>query len=834
MKTGIVLLLWGFIFNSSLYAQKNQDYHYLQLASTPFVVEENYLSKHDIVYFSPTELESEGFPMGNGDMGGMIWNHENGIELQVNKNDLWSNEDSTENNLSVLKHAARLKIDFGTPVFSWIHMKNFLGKLSLTNGEVVFTSATPYSNVSIKTWLAHKKNVWILECTNVPILSDTCKSTQLASVSIERVGSRSFSGWYGGWFPKDPKVGLGNTHAYTYGNNMILTENGLGLNFTVACRILNESAKPNIISHHRVEQRTNKQSFTILLSVVTSRESNNPTIDACRLIDEVLSKGVDVLREEKNIVYRNFWSNSFIKLGNDYLENIYYLRRYLMFAGSQGEYPVSFNGGLWRWNRDVMNWVTPHHWNTQQQYWGLCAQNDCQLMLPYLNTYFNMIQEGMDLAKEKGAVNDALLITEAHCFNGNQTGKNRDDMKNNFTPASQIASLFWDYYCYTGDLIFLRNKAYVFMKKAANFYLDKLAWDNKKKEYYLYSSLYESASINYVKNSVSDRECIEQLFRNCIQAASLLKTDKALISKWKHVINHLWKHSFQSFETAQEVIAPAEMYYTNEQYTPWIWANGGAIAFPAGLIGIDDKNTQLGRAVVDLVKCRKEANAHYPFPEIAARMGLGNEALEYIINGINLHQMFPQGLMHNVTGYPDNIYNLQSVHDLLGNGFSIRSRAFFQCGMEAISNYATAINEMMLQSNENKIRVFPAIPTAWNNIPLAFILLARGGFIVSAERNDSASINSIGIKSLRGKTCRLQNPWPKKEVEVICISKRIIPHTIDNQDVISFNTHSDAEYIIQLKRSSPRDRSIYKATPNMVVKRLGKRTLGKLSGWNGL
>ena len=86
-----------------------------------------------------------------------------------------------------------------------------------------------------------------------------------------------------------------------------------------------------------------------------------------------------------------------------------------MFAGSQGEYPVSFNGGLWRWNRDVMNWVTPHHWNTQQQYWGLCAQNDCQLMLPYLNTYFNMIQEGMDLAKEKGAVNDALLITEAHC-----------------------------------------------------------------------------------------------------------------------------------------------------------------------------------------------------------------------------------------------------------------------------------------------------------------------------------------------------------------------------------------------------------------------------------
>ena len=153
-----------------------------------------------------------------------------------------------------------------------------------------------------------------------------------------------------------------------------------------------------------------------------------------------------------------------------------------MAAGSQGEFPVAFNGGLWRWNRDVMNWVTPHHWNTQQQYWGLCAQNDCQLMAPYLDTYFKMIPSGETLAKEYGASDDALLITEAHCFTGEQTGKDREDMRNNFTPASQIASLFWDYYAFTGDKDFLKSKAYVFMKKAANFYLDKLQWDAEKKD----------------------------------------------------------------------------------------------------------------------------------------------------------------------------------------------------------------------------------------------------------------------------------------------------------------------------------------------------------------
>lgn len=50
-----------------------------------FEVDDDYLSKHDIVYFSPTQLEAEGFPMGNGDIGGMVWNHDNGIELQINK-----------------------------------------------------------------------------------------------------------------------------------------------------------------------------------------------------------------------------------------------------------------------------------------------------------------------------------------------------------------------------------------------------------------------------------------------------------------------------------------------------------------------------------------------------------------------------------------------------------------------------------------------------------------------------------------------------------------------------------------------------------------------------
>lgn len=827
-----LFLFLALLGGCELGAQEKSDYTYLKMESSPFHVNENYLARHDIVYLSPTQLEAEGFPMGNGNVGGMVWNHDNGIELQINKNDLWTDLLPEEYNTSILRHAARLKIDFGLPVFSWIHLNRFEGRLSLQKAETCYNAETAYAKTHIRTWLAHGRNVWVVECENLPdeVLAGG-KST--ATVSLERLGSRAFAGWYSGYFPKNTAVGVGNTQTLVDGQDMIIEEKGDGLHFAVACRVLQGQETPKSVNKHRIEQRTQQHKFTVLVSVVTDCEQVDPVTAARQLLDEAETVGVETLKEEKDRWWRNFWSNAFMKLGNDYLENIYYLRRYLMAAGSQGEFPVAFNGGLWRWNRDVMNWVSPHHWNTQQQYWGLCAQNDCQLMLPYLNTYFNMIPFGEELAKKKGAGDDALLINEIHCFTGEQISIDRGDMKNNYTPTAQIASLFWDYYAFTDDEEFLKTKAYPFMKKAAKFYLDKLQWDADKQEYYLMSSVYESADIDHVKNAISDRNCIEQLFKNCIQSASLLRIDKEVIKQWKHVLAHLWERSFSPFEGEGEAIAPAEEYYTDVRYSPWVWGSGGSIAFPANLIGIDDKDTRLGKAVINLVQFRDEANAHYPMPEIAARMGLGDLTLRYLLNGVNIHQMYPQGLMHNVTGYPDNIYDLQSVHDLLNHAYTVRSHDFFHCGMESISNYATAMNEMMLQSNEGKIRVFPAIPSAWDTTRIAFTLLARGAFIVSAERDEKAQVTQVGIKSLKGNLCKIQNPWPGEKM--ICIqnvnNKKTVRFQTDKKDVISFKTQPETEYIL-IRSGYEHPQTTYKSMPNSKVKYLGKRCLGKLSGWN--
>ena len=70
-----LIMLYFFLAGGIAANTKNIDYTYLKMQSAPFEVDDDYLSKHDIVYFSPTQLEAEGFPMGNGDIGGMVWNH---------------------------------------------------------------------------------------------------------------------------------------------------------------------------------------------------------------------------------------------------------------------------------------------------------------------------------------------------------------------------------------------------------------------------------------------------------------------------------------------------------------------------------------------------------------------------------------------------------------------------------------------------------------------------------------------------------------------------------------------------------------------------------------
>ena len=812
-----------------------------------FKVDPNYLSRHDILYQTPAYEGFEGFPLGNGDLGGMIWNTNNGIEVQINKNDLF--DQSHEESRSTLRGGVRLNIDFGAPGFDWIYLDDFDGRLSLQNAEVTLKAKTPFVENNISSWVAPEKNVWSfqIKSKNLDLLKDGTK----IRVSLERWGSRAFPGWYG-YFSKDTKSGLGNTNALISGNDLILEESFEGLHFSVACRVLGEETVPEIVSTNRLDltsmgKRADRE-ITLIVSIVTSNESENPTESAIGLLDDFELQTVEQEKELHQQWWKNFWEQSFVHLEDDYIENIYHLRRYLMASSSRGKFPVVFNGGLWTWNHDVRNWVTPHHWNTQQQYWGLCAQNDCELMLPYLNTYFSLMPKAEEHAKKRG-VENAILWSEAHDFFGSMTFWEREDMLNNFTPASQIAGLFWEYFQYTSDSVFLEEKAYPFMKKAAEFYVQKLQWDSLKNEYFIFPSQpYESPRSNQLKNLVTDRNMIVANFSNCINSAKILNTDQDKIKQWQFIIDHIWPLPYRTVPGMGEVIDLAwfpdgSIFPTMEDRGRWlnIMSPNTSLAFPAGLIGIDQVSTREYMALATIVKHHSPtANAISPDPIVAARLGLGNEVSKMMHNGIRRLQHFPQGLFYNI----DHWYNLSIYMDSLSKPDitaqrdyihderahypnKLPAKPFIQAGLEPHSIYGAAINEMLLQSNEGKIRVFPALPDNWAT---GFTLLARGAFVVSSEIEKDGAIPGVYIESQKGNICRIVNPWPGSEVTVVSRSERgkKIRFKTDEKDIVEFKTIPGHNYLIVPNgKEDMLKQTIYESSPNQSPKTFYEAKLGK-------
>lgn len=812
-----------------------------------FKVDSSYLIRHDIVYKTPAYEGFEGFPLGNGDMGGMVWNTHDGVEAQINKNDLFDKPNNES--LATLRGGARLTIDLGTPAFEWIYLDDFDGRLSLKNAEVILTSRTSFMESRINSWVAPNKNVWFfkIKTTDLTGLSDGSK----IRVTLERWGSRAFPGWYG-YISKDTKVGLGNTRTHISGNDIILSDAFEGLRFSLACRILGASVEPNIISSNKVElesdQRQANHDITIMLAMVTSNESESTTEAAIVLLDDTEKQTILKEQEIHRQWWYTFWNRSFVHIGDDYIENQYYLRRYLMGCSSRAKYPVVFNGGLWTWNHDVRNWVTPHHWNTQQQYWGLCAQNDCDLLLPYVNTYFRLMPEAEKHAKTRG-VDDAILWSEPHDFFGSMTFWDRGDMLNNFTPASQIAGFFWEYYEYTGDREFLARKAYPFMKKAAEFYVQKLQWDSLKSEFYIFpSQAYESPRSNQLKNPVTDRNMILANFTHCIEAAGILQHDQEKTKQWQHIIDHLWPLPYRIVPELGEIIELA--WYPDGSLFPKMeergkWLNGMSqntcLVFPAGIIGMDQKNTREYNAVSAIIRNHSpQVNAISPDPIVAARLGLGDEAVKMMTNGIRRLQHFPQGLFYNI----DHWYNLSIYMDSVNSPdittqrdyiyderahypSGISAKPFIQCGLETQSIYGATVNEMLLQSNEGKIRVFPAVPQKW---PAAFRLRARGAFMVSSEKLEDGTITGILVESEKGTTCRLVNPWPGKKIVIWNTTGKIrkLANYKSENELITFNTLSGQHYLIVLAGSEPEAiQSVYRSQPNNGIKRFHEAVLGK-------
>ncbi len=102
--------------------------------------------------------------------------------------------------------------------------------------------------------------------------------------------------------------------------------------------------------------------------------------------------------------------------------------------------------------------------------------------------------------------------------------------------------------------------------------------------------------------------------------------------------------------------------------------------------------------------------------------------------------------------------------------------------------FAQGIEEMLLQSNNKVVRIFPAVPESWGEISFSH-LRAEGAFLISA-RKEKGKIVRVDIYPEQGGAVRLENPFGLRKYSVEGIPSMEIK-TVDN--VLEFRTSKDKE-----------------------------------------
>ncbi len=509
------------------------------------------VSRHDLVYDAPpTDPMQYGIPLGNGEIGALVWCDERRIIISVNKSDLWEdasfgpffNWSSAEEEFSTtLRHACRVIIDFGQPVFDTFYLKDFKARLNLKNGAATIVLDTPFGKVEAELFVAYN-----LDILAAHVKCDFVEEDRL-EVTLERYGSRTFSHWYNK-VRRDPELGLHGTASWVEENKLFLSHTLTTGDFYCALEHEGESFLSRRRNSHTAVAfaDTCPKEFTFFLTVTSPFDENGKLV-ALGNLEKARKRGFDALLSENEECWKAFWNKSFIETDDDYLDNLWHLVMYYSNAGQRGRYPGRFINSMWNWNRDVQPWNFYFHWNQQEAYWGLNAAGHHELCNSYLNYRFNGMEHARETSEAVFGIKDGLFVSDV-C---ERRGYNSTAENDNHTPVCEIALDFWRQYLYTCDKEFLKEKALPFMLGAARFFASRFVKEADGKYHAIGGTPYESVDVFYDvvselymaralftavlraldETGESDRD--EELFRDILENIAditLLEADSRLVS----------------------------------------------------------------------------------------------------------------------------------------------------------------------------------------------------------------------------------------------------------------------------------------------------------------
>jgi hypothetical protein len=466
---------------------------------------------------------------------------------------------------------------------------------------------------------------------------------------------------------------------------------------------------------------------------------------AIQLARETVAADQTALVAKHEQAWQEFWSASGLQLGDRFFQDAWYRNLYYMrcFCRRGTTMPITLYAGL---ARDRTGWhgAPTLDYNIQQTFWPMLVCNHVDLMEPYVRYLGAFAPRGRWLAKKTYGIDG--LFYPVNIFGPEHLVAPEDAQSKNHR---QICYVPWSYclgctgwalqnvwlrYKYQPERAYL-EQVYPLLRDGAEFYagvMEQCSDDVRGKVEIGPSYNPEHGPFGTLNNPV-DIAYFAFLLEAASEAARLLDRDAQLAERWKRQLARV-----PEYETTPHERKPIVANWKGATTTS-VKVHNVAVptvpVFPAGQVTWFSSAEQKELHGRTLRWLRHNGNNSHIMVNVArARFSMPEAYTETRAHFTKI-------------ATPNGLYAAWPGH----GHYLAESWAF-----------AGLVAELLLQSVDDTVRVFPAWPKEHN---ARFTnLRAQGGFLVTAEQT-GGEVARVEIVSTVGAELKILSPWPAVKVE---------------------------------------------------------------------
>jgi alpha-L-fucosidase 2 len=519
-------------------------------------------------------------------------------------------------------------------------------------------------------------------------------------------------------------------------------------------------------SESKLQVQVNGADEILLLCRLFANQDSDTAIGQIAGELERLPADYDELLERHNAVHRELFLRATLDLGgqekyrsmaneellaavakgkgsNALMERLFDFGRFTLICSSRpGAKPANLKG-IWcgvygpAWSANYHNDI-----NIQMSYFQALPGNMAEVTLPYFDLYEEFLDDFRTNARNMYGCRGILLPISGLTTHGLMYKNVRTkQLFSNWTAgAGWIAQLFYDYWLYTGDRKFLKERAVPFMKECALFYEDFLFEGYNGKYVFCPSYSPENTPANTQSawhiNATMDVAVCKEVLSNLVAACEELGIEKEGVRRWHGMLSKLPEYMINEDGALKEWVHPELRDNYGHRHLSHLYP-----LFP-GLEVAEQRRPELFKA------CRRAMEEKFH--------GEGLVSFTCALNGC-VYARLGDGdtALRELEILAKSQYMLGNLSTLVGTGYPVMQ-------METSSGVSAAILEMLLYSEPGMIKLLPALPRAW---PEGYIkgLRARSGFEVDIYWKNGRLTQAV-IRSLLGKSCKIR--YAGKTVEL--------------------------------------------------------------------